>query len=85
MLIENAIKHNIISRSKNLHIKIYSEGDFIFIENNLQLKENLEFSSKLGLQMIQSRFESLSKEKVKIEETQSYFRVRVPIIFTNQL
>lgn len=83
MLIENAIKHNVISRSKNLHIKIYNEGNFIFIENNLQLKENLEFSSKLGLQMIQSRFEALSTEKVVIEESSSFFRVKVPVIFNS--
>jgi hypothetical protein len=82
MLVENAIKHNIISRSNNLYIKIYNEGNSLIIENNLQLKENLEYSSKLGLQMIQSRFESLSNEKVIIEETKEIFRVKVPVIYS---
>src|SRR5688572_21232109 len=41
MLVENAIKHNIISEESPLSIYIYTDQDFIVIENNLQKKDKM--------------------------------------------
>jgi sensor histidine kinase YesM len=38
VLLENAIKHNIVNESKPLKIEIYSEGDFLFVKNPVQPK-----------------------------------------------
>ena len=40
LLVENAIKHNIVSMSKPLTIKIEKEQNFISVSNNLQTKRN---------------------------------------------
>ena len=40
LLVENAIKHNIVSKSKHLTIDIYFDNQFIVVSNNLQKKKN---------------------------------------------
>ncbi len=52
MLVENAIKHNLISSSKPLYIDIFSAKDEIVVKNNLQKKNCTEFSSGIGLKNI---------------------------------
>jgi two-component system, LytTR family, sensor kinase len=80
MLIENAIKHNVVSRKNPLRIRIFSRTGFIVIANNLQEKETKEESTQVGLQNIQSRYEFLSDEKVKIEKTELEFKVSIPLL-----
>lgn len=81
MLIENAIKHNEISNENPLHIKIYSQADYILIENNLQKRiSHGEVSSGVGLDNIIKRYQFLTDKKVVVTETQHTFEVRLPII-----
>lgn len=81
MLIENAVKHNEVSEENPLHVKIYQETGFIVVENNLQKKSRLgESSSGLGLENISKRYEFLSEKKVKIEQTNNKFLVKLPVI-----
>ena len=81
MLVENAVKHNIISKAKPLNIEIALEGDqYISITNNLQKKLTNEPSTGFGLQSIRSRYALLSKKEVQIEETKNQFKVRIPIL-----
>ena len=53
-LVENAIKHNIVSKLKPLHISIRSEGDGLLVTNNLQLRTDVKDSGKQGLKYLQS-------------------------------
>ncbi len=80
LLIENAVKHNVISRNKPLTIRVYAEEDRLVVLNNLQKKEVHEFSSELGLKNIQSRYQFLSNQKVEIIENETEFKVRIPLI-----
>jgi two-component system, LytTR family, sensor kinase len=80
MLIENAIKHNIISKSNPLTIRLYSDHETMIVSNNLQEKQVKEESTHRGLQNIQSRYRLLSDETVKIEKTASQFRVEIPLL-----
>ncbi len=80
LLIENAVKHNIISRKKPLTIKISAHDTILEVRNNLQRKEMKEPSSKLGLKNIQSRYAFLTSGIVDIYETESDFVVKVPLI-----
>ena len=83
MLIENAVKHNVISRSKPLQITISKEDeDYISISNNLQKKIGLQSnrSTGFGLQSIITRYQLLSDKKIIIEQTNEQFKVRIPII-----
>src|ERR1700754_424003 len=50
LLIENCIKHNIVSLDRPLQIRIYTENDKIVVENPIQLKKTQEISTKVGLE-----------------------------------
>ncbi|MCI0751462.1 MAG: histidine kinase [Flammeovirgaceae bacterium] len=81
MLIENAVKHNEVSEENPLHIKLYTDADFIVVENNLQKKSSMgESSPGLGLENIQKRYEFLSDKKVAIQQTADIFLVKLPLI-----
>lgn len=81
MLIENAIKHNVISEENPLSVKVYAGEHYLTVENNLQKKMIIkEDSPKLGLENIKKRYEYLSDKKVIVEESASKFVVHLPFI-----
>ena len=80
LLLENTIKHNIVSEQKPLHIKIYIENNYLIVENNLQKKEVLQDRRGVGLQNIVNRYGLLSERKMHIEESDIFFKVKIPIL-----
>lgn len=80
LLLENCIKHNIVSEKKPLHIKIYIEENELIIENNKQIKEVLQDRKGVGLQNIVSRYAILTKRNVIIQESETIFKVKLPIL-----
>lgn len=82
MLVENSLKHNIISKDKNLKISVFVENEFIVVENNLQKKNDVE-STGQGLANIIERYTYLTNKTVNIQETNSIFRVSVPMVLVD--
>lgn len=80
LLLENTVKHNIASESKPLHIRIYEKGDYLVIENDYQKKEVLQDRKGVGLQNIVDRYSIITNRKVKVEQTEEYFRVAIPML-----
>lgn len=80
LLLENCIKHNIVSENKPLHIKISIENNELIIENNLQKKENLQTRKGVGIDNIVNRYAILTDRNVKISETDFSFKVYLPIL-----
>jgi hypothetical protein len=80
LLIENAVKHNIISKKYPLRLHIYIEKDILVVTNNLQPKQTKEYSSKMGLKNIQSRYGFLTDKKVEILQSENDFKVKIPLI-----
>lgn len=80
LLLENCIKHNVVSESKPLHIKIYIENNQLVIENNLQKKEILSDRKGVGLQNIVNRYSILTDRKVWVLENENSFKVGLPIL-----
>jgi sensor histidine kinase YesM len=80
LLIENAIKHNVISKRNPLTISLDREGDYIVVRNNLQKKTTAEESTKVGLKNILERYRLLSDEPVEIINTGESFIVKVPLL-----
>lgn len=80
LLLENAVKHNIISEQKPLCIKVYLEDDFLRIENNYQKKDVLQDRQGVGLDNIINRYGIITNRKIKIEQTESLFIVKIPIL-----
>lgn len=80
LLLENTIKHNVVSERKPLHIKIYIENNYLIVENNLQKKEVLQDRRGVGLQNIVNRYGLISERKMLIEESATFFKVKIPIL-----
>jgi sensor histidine kinase YesM len=80
LLLENTIKHNVVSEQRPLHIKIYIENNYLIVANNLQKKEILQDRKGVGLQNIVNRYGLISERKVLVEETQIEFKVKIPIL-----
>jgi len=80
MLIENAIKHNVVSGKSPLKIHIQSWNGSITVANNLQEKKIKEPSTYLGLKNIVKRYEFLSNKPVEIKRTDHDFVVKVPLV-----
>ncbi len=80
LLLENVVKHNVVSEQKPLHIKIFIEKDYLVIQNNFQKKEVLSDRQGVGLQNIINRYGIISKRKVLIEQNENYFSVKIPIL-----
>lgn len=80
LLVENCIKHNIVSLDRPLHIRVHSEGEFILIENQVQLKITPESSTGMGLENINQRYIHLLNRKIEILATETLFTIKLPVI-----
>lgn len=80
LLVENCIKHNIVSQSKPLHIKIYNTEDQIIIENPIQPKVSNEDSLGVGLDNIKMRYKHLLEKDIIIHSDQKTFQIKLPFI-----
>lgn len=81
MLVENAIKHNVISSEHPLKIRIFGEEGNIVIENNVLRKNVLPEESKgIGLENIRRRYNFLSNRPVEVVSDDLAFTVKLPIL-----
>ncbi|MBT8283127.1 MAG: 2TM domain-containing protein, partial [Muriicola sp.] len=80
LLLENAVKHNVVTSSKPLRIKVYEADGKLVVENNLQEKPVVKRSSGVGLRNIQQRYSILSNKEVNITKTASQFSVQLPML-----
>lgn len=80
LLLENTVKHNVVSEQKPLHIRIFIDGDYLAIQNDFQKKEVLQSRQGVGLQNIVDRYSIITDRKVLIEQNEQTFTVRIPIL-----
>jgi two-component system LytT family sensor kinase len=81
MLVENAVKHNIISSAKPLTIDIFTENnEYVVVRNNNQRKIKPEPGTHFGLQSLVNRYALMGAPPVIVEETPGFFTVKVPIL-----
>jgi len=80
LLIENCIKHNIVSLERPLPVRIYMKGEVIIVENKVQEKKTSETSTGLGLENISQRYLHLSGKTVDIQMNHGLFIVKLPVI-----
>jgi two-component system, LytTR family, sensor kinase len=82
ILIENAVKHNIVDNDKPLDIVISTIGNYLVVSNNLQVKKRVETSNKQGLDNLRSLYRFLIEKPVIVEQTDDRFFVKIPLIAT---
>ncbi|RFM31121.1 sensor histidine kinase [Chitinophaga silvisoli] len=81
LLVENCIKHNVVSLQKPLHIRIYAEGEKIVVENQLQPKVGENNSLGVGLKNIDLRYSHLLHQHIDIIKTDTIFQIKLPLIY----
>lgn len=80
MLVENALKHNVSSRTNPLTVTIHYEGlDKLVVRNDLQKKTQLSNSSKIGLKNLKERCSLILIRDIEIQETGDEYIVKLPV------
>lgn len=80
LILENCIKHNFATSARPLHIKIYTQNEMLIVENNLQVREQFQESTGIGLSNIAQRFSLLSDRAISIEKSEDTFAIKLPIL-----
>lgn len=80
LLLENAVKHNMVTPNKPLHITIREDHGYLVVENNLQPKQIVKKSSGVGLSNIKQRYDLLTNKKVNINQEAKRFAVALPML-----
>jgi len=80
LLLENAVKHNVVTSSKPLHLKVYEENGALVVKNNIQEKAVVKKSSGVGLQNIRQRYSILTDREMQISDSAGEFSVRLPML-----
>ncbi|WP_254060885.1 sensor histidine kinase [Mucilaginibacter sp. L196] len=81
LLVENAVKHNILSPEQPLIINIYTdEMPSITVSNSYQPKPSLEESTGMGLQNIKDRYQLLIGKQVEVIQANNLFIVTLPLL-----
>lgn len=79
LLLENAIKHNVVTQKKPLLIEIFIEGNCICVKNNLQEKKYTN-SFGIGLQNLSFRYKLIADEDIVVLKTEDSFIVKLPLL-----
>ncbi|MBO0952595.1 sensor histidine kinase [Fibrella forsythiae] len=81
LLLENAVKHNVILPEQPLHISIRTEaGNQLVVRNNLQRKKARILSNQVGLTNIATQYRLLGGGDIRVEEDDQFFTVTLPLI-----
>jgi sensor histidine kinase YesM len=81
MLVENAVKHNMILKNNPLKILIMTTNSGrLIVSNNLQRKDRLVSSNRVGLTNIVNKYRLMKKEEISVRDDGKEFAVVVPLI-----
>lgn len=80
LLVENAVKHNIISPSKPLTITIFERNNFLVVGNNYQPKNILAEGPGFGIRNLRQRYKLLTGKEIYINNDSVKFEVAIPLL-----
>jgi len=84
LLVENVVKHNVLSKNKPLVIDIFTTaGNKLVINNNLQRRSSKVPSGKVGLDNIRAKYKLLRQNGMQVIEDGKNFTVVLPLIWNN--
>ncbi len=78
--IENAVKHNVVSKKQPLFINIETVDGFLVIKNNLQKRTIRSKNTGLGLMNITNRYQLITNKQVLIDNSEDYFTLKLPLL-----
>lgn len=78
-LLENAVKHNFISKESPIRIDVFRENGTLFFRNTLNETTFKEPSTGIGLLNLNERYTILMGRPIEIERTAEHFTVKLPL------
>ena len=83
MLVENAVKHNVLSKNKPLLIDIFTtSGNKLVVSNNLQVRTLKGPSNRIGLDNIRAKYELLNHPDFQVLQDKKSFSVVLPLLWS---
>ncbi len=79
-LVENAVKHNTVSRARPLHISIRTEGGSLVVSNPVNPKIEPEKGTGIGLANLANRWQLLTGGGIEVSDDGKTFSVKLPFI-----
>lgn len=84
LLVENAVKHNIVSRMQPLVIEILTAaGNKLVVNNNLQRKQLIKTSTRIGLNNIRAKYNLMKQDGFQVVEGENNFMVVLPLVWND--
>lgn len=80
LLLENAIKHNVVTRSQQLTIRMQTEGDQLVVTNNYQPKRGYVESTGIGLDNLRRRLSFVTDRTPQFEVKDGYYVAKIPLL-----
>jgi two-component system, LytTR family, sensor kinase len=81
LLVENAVKHNVVLPEQPLHISIRTEaGNRLVVSNNLQRKNTRILSNQVGLTNIATQYRLLGGGEIRVDDDDQFFTVTLPLL-----
>ena len=79
-LVENAVKHNEISANNPLLVKVYTDNEYICVENPIRMRKTMAEGTGNGLSNLDKRYFLLNKKHISISNENEVFKVKYPLI-----
>jgi len=80
LLLENAIKHNVVSRTKPLIIDVITDETNLIVSNKIQAKSTQTPSTKIGLKNIEKRYGLISGQAPIVKNDGLTFTITLPLL-----
>lgn len=84
LLVENVVKHNVISKTEPQVIDIFTTaGNKLVVNNNIRRRNARVLSNKVGLNNIHAKYFLLNQPGFQVMEDEKNFTVVLPLIWNN--
>ena len=81
LLVENAIKHNMITHDNPLTIEMYTEdAQYFVVKNNFQPRQESVASTGIGIQNLKARYQFLSEFQPSFSREGDFYLAKVPLL-----
>ena len=80
MLMENCVKHNVLTQSRKLHVTVFEQDGMILFRNNFQPKQAAQSANHVGLENLTRRYEYRCEKSPIVEQDGHFFTVYLPVI-----
>ncbi|MDB4335193.1 histidine kinase [bacterium] len=85
IIVENVIKHNIISKHQPLHLEIVNKGNLLIVKNTLQIKTEQVISTQTGQINLVEKYRLLNQDLPLFESKENLYIATVPLILADEI